>query len=49
MSVTGEDDHLVSTQKFSSGDYSFVYYIDDNNDVDLIQPTTERADTLEDD
>ena len=45
MSVTREDYHLVFTQNFSSVDYSFVYADNSNNDVGLIQRTTDRADT----
>ena len=48
MSVTREDDHLFFTQRFSSGDYYFVYAADNNNVVGLIHPTPESADTSED-
>ena len=48
MSTSGEDDHLIFPQKFSSGDYFFVYAADDNNVVVLIQATLESEDKLED-
>ena len=45
MSVNGEDDHLTFTQKFSSGDYLFVYAAGENNVVSLIQTNTYSEDT----
>ena len=48
MSTNKEYNKLILPQKFSSGDYLFSYYADDNNVVGLIQITTESADTPED-
>ena len=47
MSATVEDDHLIFTQKFSSGYNLFVYAVGYNNVVGLIHPTPESADTPE--
>ena len=48
MSDTGEEDHLIFSQKLYSGDYLFVYDADDNSVVGLIYPTPDSSDTLED-
>ena len=47
ISATGEDDHLIFTQKVSSGNYFFVCDNGDNNVVGLIQPDTDITDTPE--
>ena len=47
MSTTGEDNHLIFPQKFSSSDYLFVYDYGDNNVVDLIHPIKDSAYTPE--
>ena len=47
MYATGEDDHFIFPQKFSSTDHSFVYADDDDNIVGVLQTTPEGADTLE--
>ena len=47
MSAIGEDEHLIFTQKFSSGDYFFVYSTCDINFVGLIHNTPDSTDTLE--
>ena len=44
---TGEYDHLIFTQNFSSGDYLFVYATGDNSVVGLIQITPDSADISE--
>ena len=36
MSATGEDNHLVSPQKFSSGDYFLAYADGDSSVVSLL-------------
>ena len=48
MSATGEDDHLIFPQKFSSSDYLFFYSAGDNSVAGLIQTTLHGADTPED-
>ena len=48
MSATGEGNHLIFTQKFSSSDELFVYAAGENNVVGLIQPTPDSAYTPED-
>ena len=40
---------MIFPQKLFFGDYFFVYASDDNNVVLLIHPTSESADTPEDD
>ena len=44
MYITGEYEPLNFLQKFSYGDYYFVYASDENNVVYFIQPTIESAD-----
>ena len=49
VSATREYDHLILPHKFSSSEYLLFYAADENNDVGLIHPTKESADTLEGD
>ena len=47
MSATWEDEHLIITQKFPSGEYLFVLVAGENNVVGLIHNTPDIADTPE--
>ena len=49
MFTTVEDYQFIFPQKFSSGDYFFVYNSDDNNVFGLIQHTPDNSNTLESD
>ena len=48
MSATVEDDHLIFTQKFSSGYNLFVYAVGYNNVVGLIHTILYISDTTYD-